>query len=43
MNRFKARFSRTAIERLVHGMGIALIALGLGIAIRFVYKLLKTY
>ncbi|HEY2734348.1 MAG TPA: LysE family transporter, partial [Polyangiales bacterium] len=43
MNRFKARFSRGAIERLVHGMGIALILLGVGIAIRFVYRLLKTY
>jgi threonine/homoserine/homoserine lactone efflux protein len=39
MNRFKARFSRTSIDRLVHVMGILLIVLGLGIAARFAYRL----
>jgi threonine/homoserine/homoserine lactone efflux protein len=40
MNRFKARFSRSSIDRLVHVMGVLLMALGLGIAIRFAYRLL---
>jgi threonine/homoserine/homoserine lactone efflux protein len=40
MNRFKARFSRASIDRVVHGMGIFLILLGLGIAARFAYRLI---
>jgi hypothetical protein len=42
MNRFKARFSRASIDRLVHIMGILLIGLGLGIAGRFAYRLAHT-
>jgi threonine/homoserine/homoserine lactone efflux protein len=42
MNRFKARFSRASIDRLVHVMGILLIGLGLGIAGRFAYRLAHT-
>jgi threonine/homoserine/homoserine lactone efflux protein len=39
LNRFRSRFSRAALDRLMHGMGILLILLGLGIAVRFIYRL----
>jgi threonine/homoserine/homoserine lactone efflux protein len=40
LNRFRLRFSRATLDRLVHGMGILLIVLGLGVAVRFLYRLL---
>jgi threonine/homoserine/homoserine lactone efflux protein len=39
LNRFRSRFSRGSLDRLVHAMGILLIVLGLGIATRFIYRL----
>jgi threonine/homoserine/homoserine lactone efflux protein len=39
LNRFRSRFSRGSLDRLVHGAGILLILLGLGIGARFVYRL----
>jgi hypothetical protein len=41
LNRFRARFSRQMLDRLVHGMGILLMVLGVGVAARFVYRLLR--
>lgn len=40
MNRFRTRFSRSSLERLVHIMGVLLIVLGIGIALRFTYRLI---
>jgi threonine/homoserine/homoserine lactone efflux protein len=40
LNRFRSRFSRATLDRLVKGMGVLLIVLGLGVAVRFAYRLL---
>jgi threonine/homoserine/homoserine lactone efflux protein len=42
LNRFRARFSRATVNRLVNVMGILLIVLGLGIGARFAYRLYRT-
>jgi threonine/homoserine/homoserine lactone efflux protein len=39
MDHIKQRFSPRSMDRLVHGMGFALIAVGVGIASRFIYQL----
>jgi threonine/homoserine/homoserine lactone efflux protein len=41
LDRFRTRFSRETLDKLVHVMGILLIVLGIGIAVRFAFRLLK--
>jgi threonine/homoserine/homoserine lactone efflux protein len=39
LQRFRRRISRDAIDRLIRGMGVMLILLGLGLAARLVYRI----
>jgi threonine/homoserine/homoserine lactone efflux protein len=41
MNRFRSRFSRATLDKIVRWMGVTLIVVGLSIAARFVYRLLR--
>ena len=40
LSRFRSRFSRATVDRLMRGMGVLLMLSGLGIASRIVYRLL---